>query len=352
MNVGVAMAFGSTPVPKIAEWCGDAESAGADSIWLGEAWRELSVPLCAAALATERAKVKAGVMQIFPAHPVLTALQAAQLQEVSGGRFALGLGLGAGFVVERWFGITYQRPLQRAREFIEVVRGTLSSRHGPPFSYAGEIYRVRNYRMPFAAEQPDVAIMLAAVGPRMLELAGELADGVVLGAIHSAEYLQEVRRRLAIGAARADRDPAQIKVHAFLLCAAAPERQAGRDLARASLAYAAQYPHYRRRLVEEGFGREAELICEHVRAHEQLAALEQVSDTMVDRFAVAGTAQDCREQASRLSQEIDDLVLTLVPFRIDETEAAARVLDAVAALAAAELPGAGALAARPGRGPR
>lgn len=333
MTTGVAMAFGSTPVPEIAAWARDAERAGARSVWLGEAWRELSVGLCAAALTTEQVQLKAGVMQIFPAHPVLTALQAAQLQEVSGGRFGLGVGLGARFVVERWFGIPYERPLQRAREFIEVVRGVLASRRGQPFSYHGEIYGVSKYRMPFAAEQPDIPITLAAVGPRMLELAGELADGVVLGAIHSPEYLEEVRRRLAIGAARAGRDPAQIQVHAFVVCAAAPESDQARQLARASLAYATQYPHYRRRLDAEGFGEEAERIARHVRAHEQEAALDAVSDSMLNSFAVAGTPGQCREQAAELSREIDDVLLTLVPFRIDERETAARVLDAVAALA-------------------
>jgi alkanesulfonate monooxygenase SsuD/methylene tetrahydromethanopterin reductase-like flavin-dependent oxidoreductase (luciferase family) len=80
MRIGVAMPFGSTPVPEIAGWAHTAERCGVDSVWLGEAWRELSVPLTAAALETERVRVGSGVMQIYPAHPVLTALQAAQLQ--------------------------------------------------------------------------------------------------------------------------------------------------------------------------------------------------------------------------------------------------------------------------------
>lgn len=333
MKFGAAMAFGTTPVPEIARWSRAAEDAGASSVWLGEAWRELSVPLCAAALATEKVELIAGVMQIFPAHPVLTALQAAQLQEVSAGRFALGLGLGASFVVERWFGLHYERPLLRAREFIEVVRGTLASRSGEPFSYSGQIFKVHKYRMPFGAEQPDVPILLAAVGPRMLELAGEVADGVVLGAIHSPQYLRAVRTHLAVGAERAGRDPAEVRIHAFALCAASTEREHGRDLARASLAYSAQYPHYRRRLAEEGFGTEADEIAACVRAHDQEAALALVSDELVDRFAIAGTVEECRAQAARLSKQIDQLVLTLVPFRIDEHEAAARLLDGAAALA-------------------
>jgi alkanesulfonate monooxygenase SsuD/methylene tetrahydromethanopterin reductase-like flavin-dependent oxidoreductase (luciferase family) len=331
MTVGVAMAFGTTPVPDIASWATACERAGASSVWLGEAWRELAVPLAATAQATEHAQVAAGVMQIFPAHPVIAALQAVQLQELSGDRFALGLGLGAGFVVERWFGIHYDRPLARAREFIEVVRGAMASRRGEPFSYDGEIFKTRRYRMPFGAQTADVPILLAAVGPRMLELAGEVADGVVLGALHSPEYLAEVRSRLALGAERAGRDPGTLTVHAFVICAADADPENARMLARASLAYSAQYPHYRRRLIDEGFGELGERIAERVRAHDQDAALDLVDDVMLDRFAIAGTPAECRDRLGRLTDEIDELKLTLVPFRIDETEAAARIVDAVAA---------------------
>ena len=196
---GVTMAFHSTSVPEIAAWAADAEQRGVPAVWLSEAWRELAVPLTAVAAATHHIPIGAGVMQIFPAHPVLTALQAMQLQELSGGRFELGLGLGAGFVVERWFGVPYERPLRRMKEFVEVVRGVMDSRHGRPFSYAGEIFRVHKYTMPFGTELPDVPVSIAAVGPKMLELAGEVADGVILGAIHSPAYLAEVRRRLAAG---------------------------------------------------------------------------------------------------------------------------------------------------------
>jgi alkanesulfonate monooxygenase SsuD/methylene tetrahydromethanopterin reductase-like flavin-dependent oxidoreductase (luciferase family) len=333
MNIGAAMAFGSTSVPEIADWSRRAEDAGVDSVWLGEAWRELAVPLTAVSLATERVRIAAGVQQIFPANPIITALAAAQLQETSRGRFALGLGLGAPFVVERWFGVPYERPLQRMREFVAVVRGALASRHGEPFSYTGEIFTIGRYRMRFAAEQPDVPILIAAVGPRMLELAGEVADGVILGAIHSSAYIEDVRRHLAIGAERAGRDPATIQIHAFVICAADADRDRSLGLARASIAYSAQYPHYRRRLEEEGFGPEAARIAAHVAAHEQEAALALVGEAMLERFTIAGTAEECRAQSVRFAAQVDEIVLTLVPFRIDEQEAASRLLIAAAALA-------------------
>ncbi|MBA3842292.1 MAG: LLM class flavin-dependent oxidoreductase [Actinobacteria bacterium] len=332
MRIGVAMAFGSTPVPEIAGWAHDAEERGVDSVWLGEAWRELAVPLTAACLVTRRAQVGAGVMQIFPAHPIITALQAAGLQEASGGRFALGLGVGASFVVERWFGVPFERPLQRMREFVDVVRGALASRSGEPFSYDGECFRIRNYRMQAAATSPDVPIYIAAVGGKMLELAGEIADGVILGGIHSPEYLQEVGARVAAGGARAGRNLSDFRIHAYLISAASEDAEHARELARASLAYSTQYGHYRRRLDEEGFAAAAERIAGHVRRHEQDDALALVTDELLERFTVAGTPEECRAQATRLLGAVDEAVLTLVPFRISEADAALRVLDAASAL--------------------
>jgi probable F420-dependent oxidoreductase len=326
------MAFRSTPVPGIAAWAADAERRGVPAVWLSEAWRELAVPLTAVASATRDIRIGAGVMQIFPANPVTTALQAMQLQEVSDGRFELGLGLGAGFVVERWFGIPYQRPLRRMKEFVEVFRGVIDSRHGRPFSYAGEIFKVHRYTMPFGAELPDVPVAIAAVGPKMLELAGEVADGVVLGAIHSPAYLAEVRRRLAAGSDRAGRDAASIVVYAVSLCAASADREESRSIARGAITYTAQYPHYRQRMAEEGFGAQTDAIAAKVRAHEQEEALALIDDDMVDRFTISGTPAECRAAMSRISDEIDSVMLTMPPFRMDETETAARVLDAATAL--------------------
>jgi alkanesulfonate monooxygenase SsuD/methylene tetrahydromethanopterin reductase-like flavin-dependent oxidoreductase (luciferase family) len=329
---GITMAFRSTPVPEIASWAADAERRGVPAIWLSEAWRELSVPLTAVAAATQRIPIGTGVMQVYPAHPVVTALQAMQLQEISGGRFELGLGLGAGFVVERWFGIPYERPLRRMKEFVEVVRGAIDSRHGRPFSYSGDIFRIHNYSMPFGAGLPDVPVSVAAVGPKMLELAGEVADGVVLGAIHSPEYLAEVRRRLAAGADRAGRDASSVTIYAISLCAASVDREESRTIARGAIAYTVQYSHYRDRMAEEGFGAQVEAIAAKVRAHEQEEALALIGDDMVDRFTISGTPEECRTAMSRTLSEVDVVMLTMPPFRMDETETAARVLDAAAIL--------------------
>ena len=92
-----------------------AERAGLDRFLAMEAWRETIVPMAAASLRTSRIGLGTGVMQIFPVNTVQVAVQATEVQELARGRFELGLGLGAGFVMPRWFGVPYERPIRRMR---------------------------------------------------------------------------------------------------------------------------------------------------------------------------------------------------------------------------------------------
>ncbi|HTR75230.1 MAG TPA: LLM class flavin-dependent oxidoreductase [Solirubrobacterales bacterium] len=315
-----SLILSETPIVEMVELAREFEAHGFERIWLGEAWREPVVPITAIGLGTRRIGVGTAVSQIFPVNPVVVAQQAAQLQEVCGGRFALGLGLGAGFVVERWFGVDPSRPLRRAREFIEIVRGVLRSPEEGPFSYDGELLRTRKYKLPFTAEPVDLKINLAAVGPKMQELAGELGDGIVIGSLHSDQYMAATRERLAAGAARSGRDPEEIDIWFSLTCCVDPDPEVARRQARRSLVYVAQYAHYQRVYESEGYGEIVEKIAELVREREMDAAEKLVSDEMVEHFCLAGTPDECRAQLSRFEYGGATPILNLIPFRASEEE--------------------------------
>lgn len=318
--LSASLILSQTPIATMVEMAREYEDHGFERVWLGEAWREPVVPLTAIALGTERIGVGTAVSQIFPVNPVIVAQQAAQLQEVAAGRFALGLGLGAAFVVERWFGVDPSRPLRRAREFIEIVRGVLRSPGDGPFSYDGELLSTRKYTLPFAAEPVELPINLAAVGPKMQELAGELADGIVVGGLHSPEYMAATRERLRAGAERGDRDPEQIDIWFSLTCCVDRDAEAARRQARRSLVYVAQYPHYLKVYESEGFGEVTTKIAALVREREMDAAEALVSDEMVERFCLAGTPEECRAQLPRFEYGGAKPILHLVPFRASEEE--------------------------------
>jgi alkanesulfonate monooxygenase SsuD/methylene tetrahydromethanopterin reductase-like flavin-dependent oxidoreductase (luciferase family) len=319
-KLSASLIFSRTPLAELVDLARRFEAAGYHQVWFGEAWREPVVPMTATLAATETIGVGSAISQIYPVNPVITAQQAAQLQELGSGRFTLGLGLGAGFVVERWFGVPYTRPLRRTREFIDVVRGVLASPAHGPFSYDGEIFRLRNYQLPFAERPVEVPICLAAIGPRMQELAGELADGIIVGSLHSPRSMQETRKRLAAGADRAGRDPDQISIWYYLTCCVSTDSERARALARRSLVYLTQYPHYRRVYAEEGFGDIADRVAGLVRERAMDRAEALITEEMIDQFCIAGTVAECQEQLRRYADYPGTPVLHLVPFRIKEDE--------------------------------
>lgn len=318
-RLGVAVGLRTLGALDMAELAQAAERTGLSRFVAMEAWRETIVPLSACALRTERIGLATGVMQVFPVNPVMVALQASELQELSGGRFTLGLGVGAAFVVPRWFGVPYEKPMTRIREFLEIVRGVHESAGSSPFSYDGELFGIRKYSLGDEPVRP-VPLHIAAVGPKMQELAGELADGVMVGALHSAEHLGDVRERLAVGAARAGRDAAGIEISYHLVAACDQDGDRARSLARRSISYCTQYPHYLKRFAAEGFGAQAEQIGQLVRRHENDSAEAQVTDAMLERFAVAGTPAECREQLRPHLSGDAVPTLTLFPFRVSEQE--------------------------------
>jgi alkanesulfonate monooxygenase SsuD/methylene tetrahydromethanopterin reductase-like flavin-dependent oxidoreductase (luciferase family) len=319
-RLSTSLIFAQTPIAELVDLAGALEDGGFERVWLGEAWREPVVPLTAITLGTSRIGVGTAVSQIYPVNPIIAAQQAAQLQELARGRFSLGLGLGAGFVVERWFGVPYERPLRRMREFVEIVRGVLASPERGPFTYEGELLSTRKYQLPFAPEAVDVPIHVAAIGPKMQQLAGELADGIHVGALHSPGYLEETLANLATGAARADRDPGELEVWFYLTCCVSSDGDRGRALARRSLVYLSQYPHYLKVYEREGFGAVTQRMASLARERRMEEAEAEVTDEMLERFCIAGTLEECRDQLRRFEAYPGIPVLHMVPFRIDEAE--------------------------------
>jgi alkanesulfonate monooxygenase SsuD/methylene tetrahydromethanopterin reductase-like flavin-dependent oxidoreductase (luciferase family) len=318
--VGWLLTPGKTDIREAVAHVAYLEERGFERVWIGEAWREVIVQLAAMSTRTSRIGLASGILQIYPVNPVMIAQQAAQIAQLSGERFILGLGLGAGFVIERWFGVRYERPLQRMREFLQVVRGVLRAPEDGPFTFDGEVFKVRKYALPFEEKAVEVPLYMAAIGPKMQQLAGELADGIVVGGINSPAHLAQVQENLAIGAARARRDAAEINIIYGIPCAVWDEPERARELGKGSLVYTTQYPHYMGVWRSEGYQEITEKIAAHVRAHEMDAAVGLVPDEMMDRYAVYGTPEQCRAQLQRYRSYPGSPILSLMPFRMSDAE--------------------------------
>ncbi|UQU68094.1 LLM class F420-dependent oxidoreductase [Couchioplanes caeruleus] len=184
MRLGLSLGYQtswSTPADHLA-MAQEADRLGYSVVWAAEAYGSDSPSMLAwIAGQTQRIDVGAAVMQIPARSPAMTAMTAATIDTLSGGRFRLGLGVSGPQVSEGWHGVRFAKPLGRTREYVDIVKLAIARK---PVSYEGEHYRLplpggagKALRLGFHPPRDSVPIYLAAVGPKNLELAGEIADG-------------------------------------------------------------------------------------------------------------------------------------------------------------------------------
>jgi F420-dependent oxidoreductase-like protein len=209
MQVGIAA---NVTGPQDAAFVRDAERLGAASVWVAEAWgQDALTPLAYLAAHTERIGLGSAIAQLGARTPAMLAMSAMSLQVLSGGRFRLGIGTSGPQVMEGWHGVRFDRPVAATRETIEIVRAVAS---GERVSHDGDVFRLP---LPDGPGRPlrsmlgcvPVPIYIAALGPRNLELTGELADGWI-GNAFMPEHAEVFMDRIAAGAARGGRKVADL----------------------------------------------------------------------------------------------------------------------------------------------
>jgi F420-dependent oxidoreductase-like protein len=200
------------------DWAGaaafavEAERLGVHSVWTAEAWGfDAVTPLAFVAGRTSRIGLGTGIMQVGARTPAMIAMTAATMRSLTGGRFILGLGASGPQVVEGWHGVPFERPVQRIREVIEIVRMAL---RGERLEYEGQVYRLplpggRGRALRSSAPPGQVPIYVASLSPRSLEMTGELCDGWVGGSF-VPESAEAFLGPLRAGAERAGRSLADL----------------------------------------------------------------------------------------------------------------------------------------------
>ena len=215
------------PLREYARLARAAEAAGFDQIWVSHDLFLRSAPVLLATMlqATERIAVGSGVLNPYTLHPAEIAMLAATLDELSGGRFLLGLAAGAANFLE-WIGVRQERPLGTTRQAIRAIRAVLAGEPVP--GWGPEAY------LRFPAR--PVPIYLGAMSPGMLRLAGELADGV-LPLLFPPEHFATVAPLIAEGAARVGRSLHDIDLAACVWCSIADDRDEAEAVLRDKIAY-------------------------------------------------------------------------------------------------------------------
>ncbi len=329
MKLGIGISE-DLPVPVQQRLAADVEAAGFGSLWTNEASGRDALLLCQAwGAATTNLDVGVGVVPVWTRSAAQLAMACATLQEATGGRFLLGIGVSHPATMGPWHGAEVVKPLTAARETLEVLR---QLEGGDASDVVGEVVSSQRFRLRITPRPPATRRYLAAMGPRMLALAGTAADGALLNWAGPEEVARAggVVREAAV---EAGRDPAQVEVAAYVRVAVAPDR----DRARAALArevgrYCA-LPAYAAHLERQGFGAAVARAKESHRAGADDAGLaEALGDDVLGRLGWAGDQGDDPGPtlAGYADAGLDHLVARVVVAGddpVDSIHAVVRALD-------------------------
>lgn len=265
-----------------------AEAVGFGAFWKGESnSTDPLVLLSAAASRTKAIKLGTAIYHIYGRSPVTLGIQAATLQDLSNGRFLLGLGV-ANKSIAGWHGGVFDRPLRRAREYIEIVRKVAA---GERVEYEGEIYQTgKRFQLSWKPSHPNVPIYLAGLGPQMTKLVGKISDGVVINMATPAK-IREIAERVREGAREAGRDPSKIEIIAKSRVSLNPDRALVRSRLRQVLTFYNIADHYSDMLRGMGFESEVNAIQGAFQKGGFKAAVGALTDEYMDKLpVVAGTS--------------------------------------------------------------
>jgi probable F420-dependent oxidoreductase len=279
------------PLSAVAAHARRAERLGCDGLVVPEAVYD-AIPAATLALAnTTRLRVATGVVVAFARSPMLLAQDAWALAQLSGGRFELGLGPQVKGNVEKRFGMPWSAPAARMHDYVGALRAVFASwQHGRPLRHEGSSYTLTRMQPFFTPEKlacPEPPILLGAIGPKMIGVAGEVADGLIAHPTNSTPaYLRDVvRPGLAEGARKAGRPAGAVRVIANPMTATGPDAAsvaAEREAARDVLAFTYSTPAYWATLEHHGWGEVGRALLERTRRGAWDGMRELVSDAMLD----------------------------------------------------------------------
>ncbi len=306
-----------------------AEETGYRRAWLPETWgRDAATVLATVAERTDDIGIGPSILNVYSRSPALVGQTAATLQELSGGRFRLGLGPSGPAVIEGWHGQSFDEPLRRTREYIEIVRQVLS---GETVNYAGDVFTLGGFRLRCDPPETPVAVDAAGMGPKSVELAGRFADGwhaLMLTPDGVRDRMEDLRRGADLG----DRDPDDVRVTLSITCAVSEDGERARTLARQHLAFyvGAMGTFYRNALARQGYEETAETVASAWGNGDRQAALDAIGDDLLDDLGAVGTPERAREQIERF-EAIDGVDRVAVSFpRGAEQDELAATLEALA----------------------
>ena len=324
------------PLAQVARTVQRLEALGFDGVHVPETIHDSLAVALLAVEHTERMTVRTSVTLAFVRSPTLVAYAARDLAEMSHGRFELGLGTQIRQNVEGRYGMPWSEPVARMREYVEALRAVFAAfESGGALQYDGEVYRLSRmqpYFNPGPTEHGAPAVFLGAVNPRMCELAGELADGVVTHPTNSdPAYLRDtVLPALRAGAARAGR-PQPMLVAAATVATGADDGAvaADRERQRRLLAFLYSTPAYRPALERHGWPDLQQQLQALVRADQWDALRDVLSDEVLDVVLTCGRYDELPELLLRRFADVAHGIVISTPGEKADDAALAGMVAAI-----------------------
>jgi F420-dependent oxidoreductase-like protein len=323
MRLGLMIGYAAGKITLPVELVREADRLGLYALWTSEAYGSDAVtPLAWLGALTQQIKLGTAVMQMPARTPAATAMTAMTLNQLSHGRFLLGLGLSGPQVVEGWHGTGYAKPLSRTREYVEIVRAIC--RREQPLTYRGQIYRIP-YDGPGAtglgkplkstlSAQPDIPIYLAAIGPKNVELTAEIADGWLPIFFSPQRYNDVFRTHVEAGLARAGKSMAGFDIAPTVSVVIEDNVEVAHNMLRPMLALyiggmgARGKNFYHDLAARYGYEAAADEIQELYLAGKRGEAMMAVPGELIDEIALVGPRRRVKE---RLALWLDSPVTTL-----------------------------------------
>ncbi|HKM39365.1 MAG TPA: LLM class flavin-dependent oxidoreductase [bacterium] len=314
MKFGVGI-MGSLATSDFVQYVKEIESLGYDNAWIADErfWRDPYVSMTACALNTNKLTIGTSVTNPYTRYPAITAAAMASVDEVSAGRAVLGIA--AGGSNHRMLGIKREKPALAVREAVTVFRRLLA---GDKFTFEGKVVQVYEAEIDFTPLRSKIPVYIAARGPLMLRLAGEIGDGVIIGGFTSAEGIKYALSHVQKGAEKAGRSIADLEIVAWLYASVSDDdpgsaKRAVSDLVMISIINSrpilseigVELPDkLKRALQKNDWRQDYEYMPEYI---------EALPQELIDQFSLAGTVDDCISAVRRIaSLGVDQLAI--LPF--------------------------------------
>jgi probable F420-dependent oxidoreductase len=291
----------------------DAERRGYQTAWIGEtAASDAIATMTVVVTQTTKLAAASGVIPLQTRTPTVHAMAAATLARLAPGRVALGLGLSSPVIVGDWNGLRYSPALDQLREAVKIIRGLVA---GERVTLDGTHYRVKNVRLLAPPPATPPKIVLAALGPKALELAGEIADGVLLNWIGPEQVAASIRH-LEAGAKRAGRTLDGFEIAAFVRACATDEPEPARQALAREITPYATVPSYAQFFRDSGFASEVDALQAAWKAGDRAGAVQKLGPRVLDALGVVGREDACRTRMTDFARSGLTMPV-VVPFTVD-----------------------------------